>query len=183
MWYDATSAAGSLEAKDSPVRGKIGYAAAPVVKTEAARAGSTPGRGASRQASTKQENAWKFVSWASGKEYEQLVGDTLGWSRVPAGKRASTYDNPDYLAEAARVRGPDQGRHRDRRPGQPGRAAPAGHSASSSSTSPSSPTSAPRSARTSARPSPGRPPSTRRWTRAKGSPRTSPSATRHGRKQ
>jgi sorbitol/mannitol transport system substrate-binding protein len=26
MWYDATSAAGSLEADDSPVKGKIGYA-------------------------------------------------------------------------------------------------------------------------------------------------------------
>ncbi len=34
MWYDATSAAGSLEAPDSPVKGKIGYAQAPVVKTE-----------------------------------------------------------------------------------------------------------------------------------------------------
>ena len=33
MWYDATSAAGSLEAADSPVKGKIGYVAAPVVKT------------------------------------------------------------------------------------------------------------------------------------------------------
>src|SRR6201990_1343318 len=34
MWYDATSAAGSLEAADSPVRGKIGYAPAPVVETD-----------------------------------------------------------------------------------------------------------------------------------------------------
>ena len=32
MWYDATSAAGSLEAADSPVKGKIGYVAAPVVQ-------------------------------------------------------------------------------------------------------------------------------------------------------
>src|SRR3954466_13183183 len=32
MWYDATSAAGSLEADDSPVKGKIGYVAAPVVE-------------------------------------------------------------------------------------------------------------------------------------------------------
>ena len=31
MWYDATSAAGSLEAADSPVRGKIGYAPAPEI--------------------------------------------------------------------------------------------------------------------------------------------------------
>ena len=74
MWYDATSAAGSLEAKDSPVRGKIGYAAAPVVKTKSS--GWLYAWSWSIQAaSTKQENAWKFISWASGKDYEQLVGE------------------------------------------------------------------------------------------------------------
>ena len=35
MWYDATVAAGLLEAKDSPVKGKNGYALAPVVRTKA----------------------------------------------------------------------------------------------------------------------------------------------------
>jgi sorbitol/mannitol transport system substrate-binding protein len=99
MWYDATSAAGSLEAEDSPVKGKLGYVAAPVVKTKSsgwlyAWAWSI------QQASTKKENAWKFISWASGKDYEELVGQELGWSKVPAGKRASTYDNPDYLKVA-----------------------------------------------------------------------------------
>ncbi|MDN5796863.1 MAG: sugar ABC transporter substrate-binding protein [Intrasporangium sp.] len=99
MWYDATSAAGSLEAKGSPVRGKIGYVAAPVVKTKSS--GWLYAWSWSIQAaSTKQENAWKFISWASGKDYENLVGEQLGWSRVPAGKRASTYENPKYLAEA-----------------------------------------------------------------------------------
>ena len=34
MWYDATSAAGALEAEDSPVKGKIGYAQAPVKETK-----------------------------------------------------------------------------------------------------------------------------------------------------
>jgi sorbitol/mannitol transport system substrate-binding protein len=29
MWYDATSAAGSLEAPDSPVKGKMAYVQAP----------------------------------------------------------------------------------------------------------------------------------------------------------
>src|SRR5258708_3268583 len=33
MWYDATVAAGLLEAKDSPAKGKNGYALAPVVNT------------------------------------------------------------------------------------------------------------------------------------------------------
>lgn len=99
MWYDATSAAGSLEAADSPVRGKIGYAPAPVVKTDSS--GWLYAWSWSIQAaSQKQDNAWKFISWASSKEYEELVGREVGWSDVPAGKRASTYENPEYLAEA-----------------------------------------------------------------------------------
>jgi sorbitol/mannitol transport system substrate-binding protein len=99
MWYDATSAAGSLEAPGSPVRGKIGYAPAPVVKTK--NAGWLYAWSWSiQQASTKKDNAWKFISWASGKKYENTVGSTLGWSRVPAGKRASTYRNAAYLKVA-----------------------------------------------------------------------------------
>jgi len=100
MWYDATSAAGSLEADGSPVRGKVGYAPAPVEKTESSGWLYTWAWGI-QDASRNPDNAWKFVSWASSKEYEQLVGDEIGWSNIPAGKRASTYDNPDYRAEAA----------------------------------------------------------------------------------
>jgi sorbitol/mannitol transport system substrate-binding protein len=100
MWYDATSAAGSLEAADSPVRGKIGYAAAPVVKTDSS-GWLYAWSWSIQQASSKQDAAWKFISWASSRQYEELVGNELGWSRVPAGKRTSTYSNPDYLAEAS----------------------------------------------------------------------------------
>jgi sorbitol/mannitol transport system substrate-binding protein len=100
MWYDATSAAGSLEAADSPVKGKMGYVAAPVVDTDSSGWLYAWSWGI-QQASEKKDKAWQFVSWASSKEYEELVGTELGWSKVPAGKRASTYDNPDYLAEAA----------------------------------------------------------------------------------
>jgi polyol transport system substrate-binding protein len=100
MWYDATSAAGSLEADDSPVKGKLAYAAAPVVKTDSS-GWLYAWSWSIQQASTKKENAWKFISWASGKEYEELVGNELGWSRVPAGKRASTYENQQYLDVAA----------------------------------------------------------------------------------
>ena len=39
------------------------------------------------QASQKKDKAWQFISWASGKDYEQLVGEKVGWSSVPAGKR------------------------------------------------------------------------------------------------
>jgi len=105
MWYDATSAAGSLEAADSPVKGKIGYVAAPVVKTKSSGWLYAWSWGI-QEASTKKDNAWKFISWASGKDYEHLVGEQLGWSRVPAGKRASTYEIPQYQKEAAAFGGP-----------------------------------------------------------------------------
>ncbi|MFJ4721692.1 ABC transporter substrate-binding protein [Streptomyces luteogriseus] len=99
MWYDATSAAGSLEAANSPVKGKVGYAPAPVEKTESSGWLYTWAWGI-QKASRNPDNAWKFVSWASGKGYEELVGDQVGWSNVPAGKRASTYANADYRKEA-----------------------------------------------------------------------------------
>ena len=47
-------------------------------------------------ASKNQAATWQFISWASSAEYENLVGEKLGWARVPAGKRESTYENPDY---------------------------------------------------------------------------------------
>jgi sorbitol/mannitol transport system substrate-binding protein len=96
MWYDATSAAGSLEGTGSPVAGKMAYVAAPVVKTEHS-GWLYAWSWAIEHASKKQDAAWKFISWASGKQYEELVGSKVGWTSVPAGKRLSTYDNPDYL--------------------------------------------------------------------------------------
>ncbi|MFI9148898.1 ABC transporter substrate-binding protein [Streptomyces sp. NPDC053367] len=100
MWYDATSAAGLLEAAGSPVSGKVGYAPAPVERTRSSGWLYTWAWGI-QGASRNPDKAWRFVSWASSKEYEQLVGDEIGWSNVPAGKRASTYENPAYRARAA----------------------------------------------------------------------------------
>jgi sorbitol/mannitol transport system substrate-binding protein len=101
MWYDATSAAGSLEdTNSSKVAGKIGYAYAPVMKTKSsgwlwAWAWAMP------KTTKKADAASKFILWASSKKYENLVGDKLGWSRVPSGKRASTYQIPQYQQAAA----------------------------------------------------------------------------------
>lgn len=100
MWYDATAAAGSLEAADSPVKGKIGYVRAPVEKTESSGWLYTWAFGV-QKASKNADSAWKFISWASGKKYEELVGEQIGWADVPAGKRASTYTNAQYLKESA----------------------------------------------------------------------------------
>ncbi|MFE0375318.1 ABC transporter substrate-binding protein [Streptomyces inhibens] len=96
MWYDATAGAGSLESSDSKVAGKVGYAPAPVERTASSGWLYTWAWGL-QKASTHQDAAWKFIRWASSQKYEQLVGRTLGWSKVPGGKRASLYRNPQYL--------------------------------------------------------------------------------------
>jgi sorbitol/mannitol transport system substrate-binding protein len=96
MWYDATSGAGKLEDRSqSTVAGKLGYAFAPVVQTK--YSGWLWSWDWAMPSTTKKSDAsWKFISWASSKKYENLVGTKLGWSRVPDGKRSSTYDIADY---------------------------------------------------------------------------------------
>jgi sorbitol/mannitol transport system substrate-binding protein len=100
MWYDSTAAAGSLESADSPVKGKIGYAPAPVERTRSSGWLYTWAWGV-QKASRHPGDAWKFISWASGKKYEELVGRSIGWANAPAGKRASTYANPEYRRASA----------------------------------------------------------------------------------
>ncbi|MFE0178356.1 ABC transporter substrate-binding protein [Streptomyces sp. NPDC059002] len=119
MWYDATAAAGSLEAAKSPVRGKIGYVPAPVERTENSGWLYTWAWGM-QKASRNPDRAWKFISWASGKEYEELVGEKIGWANVPAGKRASTYANPAYRKEAAAFQDVTRAAIEGARPRDPG---------------------------------------------------------------
>jgi sorbitol/mannitol transport system substrate-binding protein len=99
MWYDATSAGGSLEAEASPVKGKIGYVQAPVKETDSAGWLWTWSWGV-QAASKKQDAAGKFIAWASSKKYEELVAEKLGWAKVPSGKRTSTYENADFQKAA-----------------------------------------------------------------------------------
>jgi sorbitol/mannitol transport system substrate-binding protein len=119
MWYDATSAAGSLEAADSKVKGKIGYVPAPVVQTKSSGWLYAWAWGI-QQASAKKDDAWKFISWASSKDYENLVGREVGWSAVPAGKRESTYANPDYLKESSAFAAPTKNAIETADPSNPG---------------------------------------------------------------
>ena len=95
MWYDATSAAGTLEAEGSPVAGKVGYVSAPVNKTEES-GWLWSWNLAVNAESQHQDAAWQFVKWATSKEYQELVAEEYGWTRVPPGTRQSLYDNPDY---------------------------------------------------------------------------------------
>ena len=100
MWLDATVGASVLEdPNSSDAAGKMGYVPAPVVETEHSGwlwAWSL----AIPQTSQHQDAAWEFMSWATGKEYMHLVGEELGWTRVPPGSRASTYEIPQYQEAA-----------------------------------------------------------------------------------
>ncbi|HEU4423274.1 MAG TPA: sugar ABC transporter substrate-binding protein [Pilimelia sp.] len=101
MWYDATVGAGSLEdPATSKVAGKVGYVAAPVSKTETSGwlwAWSL----AIPKTSKNADAAWTFASWATSKAYIKLVGEKVGWARVPPGSRISTYQLPEYQKAAA----------------------------------------------------------------------------------
>jgi sorbitol/mannitol transport system substrate-binding protein len=102
MWYDATVAAGILEAADSPVKGKLGYALAPTSKTTAS--GWLWSWALALPAGTKNTDAaWKYMSWATSKDYIKLAGTKLpgGWATIPPGSRQSTYAIPEYKAAAA----------------------------------------------------------------------------------
>lgn len=102
MWYDATVAAGSLEADDSPVRGMNGYALAPVAETDAsgwlwAWALAIPAT------ASDPDLAWEYVSWATGPDYIAQAGEQIpgGWAAIPPGTRTSTYEIPEYEEAAA----------------------------------------------------------------------------------
>ncbi|MGY3567730.1 extracellular solute-binding protein [Sinomonas sp. RB5] len=119
MWYDSTAAAGSLEAQGSPVAGKLGYVAAPVDQTKSSGWLYSWAWGVEK-ASKHQDAAARFIEWASGRQYEQLVGTQLGWSRVPAGKRNSTYQNADYQKAAAAFYKPTEDAINSADPANPG---------------------------------------------------------------
>jgi sorbitol/mannitol transport system substrate-binding protein len=101
MWYDATVAAGTLEASNSPVKGKNGYAFAPHYKT--------PSTGwlwtwalAIPKSSPDPTDGWTYIAWATGPQYLKDAGSRVkgGWASIPPGTRLSTYAIPQYKAAA-----------------------------------------------------------------------------------
>lgn len=100
MWYDATAMVSSIEdPASSLVAGKSQYAPAPVKDTEAA-GWLYSWSLAIPSTSEHKDAAWDFVSWMTDKDYIKLVGNQIGWERVPPGSRQSTYEIPEYAAVA-----------------------------------------------------------------------------------
>jgi sorbitol/mannitol transport system substrate-binding protein len=100
MWYDATSAVSVLEdPKTYPdLQGMIGYLTAPIAEKPNSGWLYTWALGIPK-AAKNPDLAWKFISWMTSKDYLKLVGEKLGWARVPPGSRTSTYTSlPEYEA-------------------------------------------------------------------------------------
>ncbi len=100
MWYDSTVAATSLATTYPSVYANTGYAFAPVDKTTSSGWLWSWSLGIP-QGVNDQSAAWKWISWATSKQYDSLVASKYGWSAVPPGSRTSLYSNPNYLKAAA----------------------------------------------------------------------------------
>ena len=99
MWYDATVAATSIATSFPSIAATTGYAFAPVDKTTSSGWLWSWALGIP-QGTANSGAAWKFVSWATSKQYDSLVASKYGWAAVPPGSRTSLYSNPSYLAAA-----------------------------------------------------------------------------------
>lgn len=101
MWVDATSAAGRIyDPSESQVADKLGFAPAPVAKTPKGSHWLWSWALAIPASSDSKDAAREFITWATSKEYIELVAEEKGWTSVPPGTRESTYENPNYQEAA-----------------------------------------------------------------------------------
>ena len=101
MWIDATVAGGLLyDKKQSQVADKVGFAPMPTGSFKGAPTWLWSWNLAIPVSSKQQDAARTFISWATSKEYIQLVAKENGWVSVPPGTRVSTYESADYQKAA-----------------------------------------------------------------------------------
>ena len=101
MWIDATIAASFIsDPRQSKVADKVAFAQAPTQVTPKGANWLWAWALAIPSGSKKVDAATKFVTWATSKEYIELVAKTNGWASVPTGTRKSTYANPNFVKAA-----------------------------------------------------------------------------------
>jgi len=101
MWIDATIAASFItDPKQSKVADKVAFAQGPYSVTQKGANWLWAWALAIPAGSKKVDAASKFVTWATSKEYIELVAKTNGWASVPTGTRKSTYANPEFVKAA-----------------------------------------------------------------------------------
>jgi polyol transport system substrate-binding protein len=101
MWVDATVAAGQLtNPKTSQVASSVGFAYAPTEVTPLGSHWLWSWSLAMEASSKNRDAAFKFLTWATSRDYIKLVAAKNGWGSVPPGTRISTYQNPQYKKAA-----------------------------------------------------------------------------------
>ncbi|WP_159585474.1 ABC transporter substrate-binding protein [Chelativorans xinjiangense] len=97
MWIDATVAASFVtDPEESTVADKVGFALAPDNGLGKRGNWLWAWSLAIPAGTQKAEAAEKFIAWATGKDYLELVAEKEGWANVPPGTRTSLYENPEY---------------------------------------------------------------------------------------
>jgi len=98
IWVDATVAAGIMAS--SPAGPDLSQALAPVGPVEKGNAWLWSWNLGIPSSSENQDAAFRFLTWATSKEYLELVAAEKGWAAIPPGTRASTYERQEYLDAA-----------------------------------------------------------------------------------
>ncbi|MFN8487470.1 MAG: sugar ABC transporter substrate-binding protein [Caldilineaceae bacterium] len=102
MWVDATVAAGFLtDPKQSKIVNDVGFVMSPYASVKKGYHWLWAWSLAIPKTSPHQKEALEFITWATSKDYIELVGTTNGWNTVPPGTRESTYKRPEYQKAAA----------------------------------------------------------------------------------
>ena len=97
MWYDATVAGGLVtDPEASEVAENVGFAYGPTATVPNGAHWLYSWSLGIESASKNKEAAFEFLRWSTSKEYIKLVGDELGYGRVPPGTRRSTYEETPY---------------------------------------------------------------------------------------
>ena len=101
MWVDATIAASFItDPKQSKVADKVAFAQGPYSATTKGANWLWAWALAIPAGSKNADAAQKFITWATSKDYINLVAKEKGWAAVPTGTRKSTYSNPEFLKAA-----------------------------------------------------------------------------------
>ncbi len=100
MWIDATIAASFLTDPKSKVADKVAFAQGPYSVTQKGANWLWAWAPAIPAGTQHTEEAQKFITWATSKDYINLIAKDKGWAAVPTGTRKSTYANPEFLKAA-----------------------------------------------------------------------------------
>ncbi|WP_409526401.1 ABC transporter substrate-binding protein [Nitrincola sp. MINF-07-Sa-05] len=102
MWVDATVAGSFVtDSSQSDVADSVKFALAPMQVTDRGAGWLWAWNLAVPASSKSKDEAKTFITWATSKEYSELVAERYGIASMPPGTRASTYFNEDYMNAAS----------------------------------------------------------------------------------